>query len=269
MLSPDQLKARENKLTASRVACLMTGDEKKIMDLWRGMVGDPDYMPEDLSDVWAVQLGAHTESLNLDWYERRTGRIVERRGEVVVHHEIEWAAATLDGWVQLDDTRGYCVETKHTGGFEPIETIIDRYMPQMHWQMFVTNSSRCDLSVIMGARELAIEVIEYDPAYANELIGRAKEFMACVESLTPPVALPPVAAPVKSVKTYSMVGNNSWANEAVTWMTTRQAARDNEAASKAIKAMVPADAVKCDGHGIQVSRSKAGALSIRETKDAV
>jgi hypothetical protein len=52
----------------------------------------------------------------------------------------------------------------------------------------------------------------------------------------------------------------------VTWITTRQAAKDNAAADKAIKAMVPADAVKCFGHGITVSRSKAGSLSIREQR---
>ncbi|KAF0138657.1 MAG: hypothetical protein FD153_1184 [Rhodospirillaceae bacterium] len=95
--SPAQRRARDGKLTASRVGVLMNGDEAAIYALWREMIGAPDYKPEDLSDVWAVQLGSCTESLNLDWYERRTGRSVTRRGDVVVHPTLPWAAATLDG----------------------------------------------------------------------------------------------------------------------------------------------------------------------------
>lgn len=99
-LTAAQLTAREGKLTASRVACLMTGDEAKILDLWREMVGDPAHVPEDLNGVWAVRLGELTEPLNLEWYERRTGKPVTRRGEVVVHPIVTWAACTLDGWVE-------------------------------------------------------------------------------------------------------------------------------------------------------------------------
>lgn len=100
MLSPAQLEAREGKLTGSRVACLMNGDEEAMMNLWREMVGDPAFVPDDLSGVWAVQLGSFTEPLNLDWYERKNGVQVIRRGEVVVHPDYLWAAATLDGFVE-------------------------------------------------------------------------------------------------------------------------------------------------------------------------
>jgi hypothetical protein len=41
----------------------MTGDADKIMNLWRELVGDPAFVPEDLSGIWVVQLGSHTESL--------------------------------------------------------------------------------------------------------------------------------------------------------------------------------------------------------------
>ena len=100
MLSPTQIEARKGKLTASRIACLMDGTQAEILNLWRELVGDPKWVPEDLSQVWPVQLGSATEELNLDWYELRTGKKVIRRGEVVVHPEYEWAAATLDGWIE-------------------------------------------------------------------------------------------------------------------------------------------------------------------------
>lgn len=263
MLSPTQIKARDGKLTASRVACLMTGDAEKILNLWNELVGGA-YVEEDLSGVWPVQLGSHTESLNLDWYERRTGRSLSRRGDVVCHPLFDWAAATLDGF---DDELSAPVECKHVGGFEKTATIIERYFPQCHWQMIVTGTKRCVMSIIEGAREPVIEMVEYDAEYAAELCSRADQFMECVRTMTPPVVLDPVAAPVKAEKTYDMTGNNEWGSEAVTWLTTRQAAKDNAAADKAIKKLVPADAIKAAGHGISVSRNKAGSLSIKELEE--
>lgn len=264
MLSPTQIAARDGKLTASRVACLMSGDESKIMNLWRELVGDPAFVDEDLSDVWPVQLGTCTEALNLEWYTRRTGRSLTRQGEVVLRNGFDWAACTLDAF---DAARNAPVECKHVGGFEKREAIIARYQPQMHWQMLCTGTTTCMLSVIEGAREPIIDEIAFDGAYASELWGRAWQFMQCVWNLTPPVVLAPIAAPVKAEKTYDMTGNNTWASEAVTWVSTRQAAKDNTAADKAIKAIIPADAAKCFGHGITVSRSKAGSLSIKELKE--
>jgi YqaJ-like viral recombinase domain len=97
MLSSEQIEARKGKLTASRIACLMTGDAVAIDRLYREMIGEEQ--PEDLSGIWPVQLGTATEQLNLDWYERKNRTPVTRRGEVVVHPEYSWAACTLDGWV--------------------------------------------------------------------------------------------------------------------------------------------------------------------------
>jgi predicted phage-related endonuclease len=263
MLTATQIEQRDGKLTASRIACLMSGDADEIMNLWRELVGDPDFVPEDLSDVWAVQLGSYTEPFNLAWYERRTGRQLSRRGAVVTRPGFEWAACTLDAF---DAVKAAPVECKHVGGFEKHDVIVARYMPQMHWQMLCTETKRCMFSVIEGAREPIIDEIEFDGAYASELWDRAWRFMQCVWSMTPPVALAPVAAPVKAEKTYDMQGNNEWASEAVMWATTRQARKDNEAADKALKALVPADAAKCTGHGISITRSKAGSLTIREMK---
>jgi len=251
----------DRKLTASRVACLMTGDADRIMNLWRLLIGDPSYQEEDLSGIWAVALGTWTERLNLDWYERRTGKPLTQRGEYRVHPQFQWAGCTLDAW---DDQIGAPVECKHVGGWEPREKILERYAPQAHWQMMCTGATSCVFSIIEGAREPVIEIMELDREYAATLMERAREFWRCVETLTPPVPPPAVAAPApKPVKTYDMTGRNEWASEAVTWITTRQAAKDFAASEKALKALVPPDAIKCNGHGIQVSRNKAGSLSIR------
>ncbi|MFG1454611.1 YqaJ viral recombinase family protein [Xanthobacter sp. V2C-8] len=262
MLTPAQIKARDGKLTASRIACLMTGDEAKILNLWREMIGDPDYALEDLSGVWPVQLGTCTEGLHLDWIERKAGPVT-RRGEVAVHPAIEWAACTLDGW---DAARACPVETKHVGGFEPRATVIDRYMPQVHWQMIVTGASMCILSIIEGAKEPVGEEIPLDESYAAELMARAETFMECVRTLTPPVALPAVAAPLIPERVADMSASNEWGEYAATWLETRDAARKAAVAEKSIKTLVPADAKRAHGCGVEITRDRAGRLSLKEQK---
>ncbi len=135
--------------------------------------------------------------------------------------------------------------------------------------MIVTGASQCAFSVIEGAKEPIIDIVEYDEAYGSELWVRANAFMLCVQTLTPPVALPAVAAPIKAEKAYDMTGNNEWASDAVTWLLNRKPAKDFAACERNIKANIPADAIKCFGHGITVSRSKIGSLSIRELKESL
>ncbi len=261
MLSAAQLKAREGKLTASRVACLMTGDAAKIMALYQEMIGEGE--PEDLSHVWPVRLGEATEQLNLDWFEAKNGSPLTRRGEVVTHPVYPWAAATLDAW--SEELR--CpVECKHVGGREPLEVIIDRYQPQMQWQMEVTRADECALSVIMGANEPVVEFIPRDPEYGAEMVLRGRQFMHCVETRRAPVALPAVPAPADASKVYDMSLNNSWAIRAEEWLRNYDAAEIVKAAEKTLKSLVPADAKKCFGHEVQITRDRAGRLSLREIK---
>ncbi len=263
MLTEAQCRARDGKLTASRVGVLMSGDAAAIYALWREMIGDPDYKPEDLSDVWAVQLGSCTENLNLDWYERRTGRSVTRRGDVVVHPTLPWAAATLDGW---DEAMPGPVEAKHVNGFSKVPDVVTRYQPQVHWQMLVTGAEAICLSVIIGASEPERETIALDRVYADELMARAQVFWSCVETLTPPVALPAVAAPVlpEALRTVDMTGSNAWADAAARLLAHHAAAKSFDAAIKDIKTLIAPDVKLAYGHGIKASRAKNGAVKITE-----
>jgi hypothetical protein len=256
-LTAAQIEARAGKLTASRVAALMKGDAEAIMRLYREMIGEEP--EEDLSDVWAVQLGSCTESLQLDWYEAKGGWIA-RRGEVVNHPLHDWAACTLDGWV-ID--LGCPIECKHVGGREPLEVVIERYQPQMHWQMECTGATQCALSVIMGANEPIVEYVPRDVDYVVELMDRGAQFMDFVHRRVPPVVLPPAASPIDASKVYDFTGNNSWAVAALDWMGTEKQAKTAADAEKRLKAMVPADAKKCTGHGVRITRDRAGRLSLR------
>lgn len=257
-LSAAQIEARKGKLTASRVAYLMVGDAAKIMQLYLEMIGEAE--PEDMSAIWPVRLGEATEQLNLEWVER-SGVSLSRRGEVVVHPTIDWAACTLDAWC---DTLDCPVECKHVGGREPLEIVIDRYQPQMQWQMFITGADQCCLSVIMGASIPVIEWIPFDEAYADEIFRRGAQFMEFVRKRQPPVVLDPVPPPVDATKVIDMSSSNVWGDQAAVWLATKQSADECKTAEKILKSLVPEDARRCHGANVQITRDRAGRLSLRE-----
>jgi predicted phage-related endonuclease len=259
MLTELQRRQRAGRLTASRVACLMTGDASAINLLYQQMIG---VVPEeDLSTVWPVRLGEATEQLNLDWFELKNAMAVVRRGEVVVHPRHPWAAATLDGWVEMLKCP---IEVKHVGGREPIEVVIDRYQPQMQWQMEVTGATQCALSIIVGAFPPVVEFIERDAAYAAEMVKRGEQFMACMHERRPPVAMMPMPAPVDASKVYDYSKNNFWCAQGDIWLANKDAAKAAREAEINLKNVVPEDAKKVIGAGIQITRDKANRLSLRE-----
>lgn len=260
-LTAAQRKAREGKLTASQVSILMNGSPDAILNLWRNLVGDPEYVDTDLSRVWPVQLGNVTEQLQLDWYEYKRVCHAIKRGDVIVMPSRDWAACTLDGW---DDQRQYPIECKHVNGMTPLANVIERYLPQVHWQMLVCGTKTAAMSVIEGAREPVIEEITMDDGYAAALMERAEAFMRSVESLTPPIALPKVQPPALVVKTYDMSGRNEWASYAAQWMENKPAAILATEAERSIKGLVPLDSRRSHGHGIEVTRDRAGRLSLKK-----
>lgn len=264
-LTEAQRLARSGKLTASRVNCLMTGDKAKIMAVWRELCGDPTYEEENLDEVWAVQLGTTTEQLNLDWYEKRTGRVLSRRGEVVLHADHDWAAATLDGFDAIIPAP---VETKHVGGFEKRDVIIQRYQPQCHWQMECTGTKQCALSMIEGGRQPYVEMVEYNKEYADELMARALKLMEHVYNMTPPVEMEPVELKrISRLVDYNFTGNNQWAAAANDWLRHKDAAKSWDASVETIKGLVPNDAASATGYGIVAKRDKANRISIKSLSD--
>jgi hypothetical protein len=254
-LTQAQLVAREGKLTASAVGALMSGDQLKIMDLWRRMIGHPDYKEPNWDGMWPVQLGTVTEDLNLNWYERKYDTKVVRRGEVVVASDYPWAAATLDGWVV---GKACPIECKHVGGYEPFDRIVERYTPQMTWQMLCCGTDSCVFSVIEGAKEPRISTHFYNSAYADEMLRRGRLFMTHVSDLTPPFIEDKVDAPPAPSREVSMVGSNAWAAHTADWLENMDGAAKAKKAEVNLKGAMPTDAARAFGHGVEITRDRAG-----------
>ena len=258
-LSPEQLLLRRQGIGGSDAGKIMAGE---WYDLWLDKTGRKE--PEDLSRVLPVQLGNATEEFNAYWYALMTGHTVGRRGESAVHAQHNHMRCTLDGIVEAPPAR-MVWQAKHVSGREPIETIVQRYTPQVTHEMLVCGLDRAVLSVLLGTDRFEAIEIALDEFYACTLIDREREFWGFVERNMPPLDAPPVAAPVniKELRKVDMNGNNRWSMLAGDWLLNRQAAALHDAAAKGLKALIEPDVGEAKGHGVTVKRDKRG-LSIKE-----
>jgi predicted phage-related endonuclease len=254
-LSAEQLAARHGALGGSDANTIMSGNEQRLLRLWREKRGE---VPgEDLSDNLAVQMGSFTEPLNVAWFEKATGKIVTARGDVARR---EWAghpmAATLDGLC------GDAVfEAKHCGVRNTDAELFARYVPQLTHNCLCAGHTRAFLSIFKGNGDWLMMEYELDADYAARLVEAEAAFWQCVQTGEPPCAVPaePTPTPV-GVKVYDQTGSNEWASHCATFIETELAADRHDIAKKALKELVPADASKCFGHGIIINRDKRGAL---------
>ncbi len=259
-LSTEALAYRVGKLGGSDIGKIVNGTNEDIIKLWKEKMGD--LAPEDISDNWPVYRGTHSEQPHLNWQERKNRMEITRRGDTISHYRYDWAFCTLDGWL---DALECPIEVKDVGGREPLDPVLlDRYAPQLQWTMEMTGADVCALSVIIAAEAPVMQFVDRDKAYAKLLIERGAIFIEHVRNRTPPVELPAIPAPINATKNYDMQGNNEFAHHADIWLQLRDSAAAYDDAAKILKSLVPPDAKRCFGYGVQITRSSAGYLSLRE-----
>ncbi len=230
------------------------------MELWEEKTGRRE-LP-DLSGVLQVQIGIATEDLNLRWFERQTGIEVLCAGcEGLVHSEHKFMRGNLDGWVP-----GGILECKHTSAFAKDEEIVNRYYPQVQHYLAVTDMSLGYLSVIYGNHRWEFFELEADEEYQARLIEREAEFWWHVETDKQPENPTEeiISIALDDMREVSMEGNNKWAALADDWINTRSAAAAFTRTSKELKSLVEQDVKLAMGHGIKATRSRAGAITIKE-----
>jgi predicted phage-related endonuclease len=263
-LTAEQIADRRNFIGGSDAGKIMSG---QWFDLWLLKTGRAEQ--DDLSGVLAVQLGIATEQLNLDWFERQTGRFVTRRGEEVAHPYYSFARCTLDGMTEIDG-KPAIVQAKWSNPFSKIEEIEQRYMAQVTHEMLVCGCSLAFLSVITGKPSYELVEIRRDNDYAATLLQYEEDFWSLVEKdIAPPDRTPVIPAPQKrtTYRSISLEGSNIWATSAGIWLDTITASRANAKAAKEIRDMIEPDVGEAIGHGIAVKRSRDGkSLFIKEAR---
>lgn len=251
---------RRAALGASDATIVVNGTPEQIHDLWLYKTGQREQ--DDLSLVIPVQIGIATEALNIRLFEAFSGKSVTRQQERVSRPGEDWLTATLDGFVEDEQA---VVEAKHVNQFSKIDEVVARYSAQLHAQMWAAGVEKAYLSVIIGTLKHEIVPVSWDLVYGSQVIETCRAFWARVTDKTSPEIAPVVsAAPEIPRRIADMTGNNYWASYADLYRKTRDAAINHESAKKMLKGLVEPDVAQAWGHGIIISRSKAGSLSIKE-----
>ena len=238
---------------------VMGSDEAALLRLWHEKCGELE--PEDLSGNIIVQLGVVTEALNRHWYERNTGHAVKDLQLWVQHPVIRWRAATLDGVV---DGTGAVFEAKFMLPWSfSEETAAEKYMAQVHHNMWVTHLRTSVLSIITGGGKWVEITVPMDPLYLSVLVSAEKKFWRCVQSGETPhlINAEPPRPHIEAIRIVDMSSSNSWAEFAALFRSTRGAFLDHERAKSELKALIPEDAKEAIGHGVRAKRSRSGAVS--------
>jgi len=247
-----------------------SSDAKRIMDgdwhaLYMEKVGLTE--PDDLSDVFRVQLGILTEAFHVQWQARKHGVAITTPEVRYYHPTLPTMFAHFDGWITEHDT---FVEAKHTRSGASLREKAIYYMPQLQHGMAVADRKHCYFSIIAGNDEPEWAVVERNEEYVGKLIDMEQAFWWHVESRVPPEISPTgrqaeakrLANTIKvdGLRGYDMTSNNQWAMLACDLIAYREAATLFDAARKQIKDLVPADAAECSGHGLVIKRAKNGSL---------
>lgn len=258
-----QLISKSEKWHAERRTCIGGSDANRIMkgemhQLWLEKTGRVE--PKNLDDILAVVMGIITEPFNRFWFEKTTGLVVEPPCRIV-HPDYPFIAANLDGICQ-----GFVWEAKQTGEWVKDEQILQWYYPQVQHQiMCKKDTDKGIMSVFFGNRRHQPFTIDSDIPYQQQLLDREMELWRCIETDTPPEGFTPtVEVSFSDMREVDMSESNSWASLAHAWKDNKKPAKEFANAADELKALVPSDACLAYGHGVKVSRSKSGSLTIKE-----
>lgn len=249
-------------------------DAMRIMkDDWYSLYMEKSKLaePEDLSDVFPVQLGKLTEDLHAEFFQRRSGLNVAIPQPLYVNGV---HFASIDRWLPGDGT---FLEMKHTHSNASLREKAKFYLPQLAHYCFVLGVRHCWFSIIKGNSEPEFARVDIPEDYIEMLIKMEDSFWWHVINQVPPDISPTgkqaeAANAAKELrldglKPYKMDGSNEWADAAVTWRTTKAEAKAHAEMADRLKSLVPPDASEAEGHGIVITRNKRGHLTLREAKE--
>jgi hypothetical protein len=246
--------------TASTLPTIASGNEKKLLELWKQRIGAmplPDY-----TDDLAVNVGRELEPFMCRWIERTEGVEITERQRFVVHPEHKWFAATLDGVI------GDAIyEGKVYNGYD-----IDEAIKGWTWQVLGAMRARSLSRGLIYAlhHNSRLVRVEIDPetvgAFSEtEMWQRAAAFQLCVDTLSPPSPLPELVPPEKwrSIDLRQATDDN-WVHairpHLDVFTNTHAHAELNKRAREDAKALLPDDVGKAQWHGITLKRSRNGAV---------
>lgn len=202
------------------------------------------------------------------------------------HRTRKWQICHLDGLVEIDGVLGIW-EGKHTDAISPWnreERVVEHNWWQFIHQMMTHELPWVEVSVIYGnGNDRKVHRVYRDMDEETILLAAETEFLASLDSDKEPadeLAIVGtneigVGGQAKWVKKYTethlrdMACANQFPQWAADYLENDGAAKRFEAAKKALKEVMPEDAISFTAHGVVVKRNVKGAINIIKDKEKV
>tara|TARA_R100001443_G_scaffold1750_3_gene6121 strand:- start:145 stop:954 length:810 start_codon:yes stop_codon:yes gene_type:complete len=255
-------------------------DMMKIMDgdwehLWQIKTGR--MQSDDLSNVFAVQLGIATEEFNVSLVEKHTNIKLQRQFQTQKIWDGITLRAVLDGfgfWFGDREEHRIGAECKHTYERNTLDAQLQRYMPQIQFYMWVAELDVMQFACIFGNRDWKMCRVSRDVDYIESLKGPLRNFWEFVlKDKQPQLPHYPVAQPtidhihIDDMVKRNVVGDNEFHDRAVTFIETKDSHALHESAKKDLKQMIGHDEREIYSDILAVRRTKAG-IRIVQKKEA-
>ena len=253
---------REDFIRGSDMVSLMQGKWEELWKIKTGLLGR-----KDLRHEFNVRLGSFTETFNLLWLQEfYEYDFVPQQAYTKMYGSIK-LQGTLDG-VETDRKIG--VECKHTHSRNDMDYMLDYYMPQMQFYMYISGLQQMVFSVIFGNQHKCV-IVSSNEQYQSEMLNMIKDFWEYVTHDTQPQDY--VSEIKQSIKDNIPIdgkvkrdasSSNSFSIAVMEYFHNQDAAKLFEQAKKDIKAEMKDNESEIYNDFVSVKRDKRG--SIRITK---
>ena len=253
---------REDFIRGSDMVSLMQGKWEELWKIKMGLLGR-----KDLRYEFNVRLGSFTETFNLLWLQEfYEYDFVPQQAYTKMYGSIK-LQGTLDG-VEADRKIG--VECKHTHSRNHMSDMLDYYMPQMQFYLYISGLKKMVFSVIFGNRHDCV-VVSANEQYQSEMLYKIKSFWEYVTHNKQPEDY--VSEIKQSIKDNIPIDgkvkrdvsrSNSFALASTEYLLYEDNAKAFENAKKELKAEMKDNESEIYNDKISVKRDKRG--SIRITK---
>ena len=272
-INPTQSPHIEDFIRGSDMIDIMNGNWNKLWRIKKGLQGRPD-----LSFQFNVQLGLATEDFNIKWAEDNYMLKFNKQAKRQLQYGLIKLTGTLDGFsgTNSEDEIEYIgIECKHTYSYNTMDKMLEYYMPQLQFYIWIAKLNKIIFSVIFGNQWKAVEVYPSEE-YLDSMKEQIKLFWEHIVHNTEPddlnyntqvlrnnvVSIDGV--PINKMTARDASQSNSFTEYTQQYLQHEDAAKTFEAAKKALREEIRPNEREVYNDLISVKRDKRG--SVRVTK---
>ncbi len=254
----------EDYIRGSDMVTLMSGKWNELWKIKTGKIGRVD-----LSHEFHVLLGVETENFNLMWSQRAFDYEWSAQKKFQMSYGSIPFQGTVDGY---DKDKHMIIECKHTHGMNTMENMINFYMPQVQFYLYISKAKQCLLSVILGNKYDAV-IIDSSEQYQKEMLTQIKIFWDYVVNNEEPQDMNVATSksitdniPINGKTKRDVSKSNSFTEATNAYMMFEETAKKFENAKKQLKEEIKPDEAEIYNDVLSVKRDKRGSVRITKKK---